>query len=101
MVTSRSYPETEKARKHMRKFTNSEADDVAELVAINSQVSDMRRNLRDMEKKQIAARAALKPMITKHGEAHNADYIVTISPALKASYVVPEKHSDKFNVAPR
>tara|TARA_R110000737_G_scaffold207185_1_gene225271 strand:- start:161 stop:466 length:306 start_codon:yes stop_codon:yes gene_type:complete len=101
MVTSRSYPETEKARKYMRKFTNSEADDVAELVAINSQVSDMRRNLRDMEKKQIAARAALKPVVAKHGEAHNADYVVTISPAFRVGYVVEEKHSDKFNIAPR
>jgi len=85
----------------MRKFTNSEANDVAELVAINKQVSDLRSNLRQMEKKQVAARAALKSVVAKHGEAHNADHIVTITPSFRAEYHVEENHGEKFNVSPR
>tara|TARA_R100001086_G_scaffold7097_1_gene4260 strand:+ start:236 stop:493 length:258 start_codon:yes stop_codon:yes gene_type:complete len=85
----------------MRKFTNQEAHDVSELVAINSQIRKMSRNVRILEAKQKAARKAVKSVIVKHGEAHNANNIVTITPSNKEGYTVAPKKFDKFNIAER
>ena len=85
----------------MRRFTNKEAQDVAELVSINSQVRAMSRKLRILNAKQKAAREAVKSVIDKHGEAHNADNIVTITTKDKSGYVVAATTFDKFNIAQR
>ena len=85
----------------MRKFTNTEANDVAELVAINSQIRSMSRELRILDAKQKAAREAVKSVIAKYGEAHNADNIVTITTINKEGYTVSPKSFDKYNIAER
>ena len=85
----------------MRKFTNQEAHDVSELVAINSQIRSMSRELRILEAKQKAAREAVKFVIAKHGAAHNANNIVTITTINKDGYTVAPKIFDKFNIAER
>jgi seryl-tRNA synthetase len=89
------------SEKVMRKFTNKEAQDVAELVAINSQVRAMSRELRILDAKQKAAREAVKSVVAKHGEAHNEDNIVTITTTNKDGYTVAPKSFDKFNIAER
>tara|TARA_R110000744_G_scaffold218009_1_gene336745 strand:- start:8 stop:265 length:258 start_codon:yes stop_codon:yes gene_type:complete len=85
----------------MRRFTNNEAAAVSDLVAINSQVRAMSRELRILDAKQKAAREAVKSVITKHGEAHSADHIVTITRVNKDGYPVAPKTFDKYNIAER
>ena len=85
----------------MRKFTNKEANDVAELVAINKQIREMQRELKTLNDQQKEKRDELRSVIAKHGEAHNADYIVTVTTQTRKGYEVKPSTFEKFNIAER
>ena len=85
----------------MRKFTNTEASIVADLVNLNEQINTMSREMRALKKKQDELKAELKPVIAKHGEAHNADHIVTVTTQHRKAYDVKATSFDKFNIAER
>tara|TARA_R100001594_G_scaffold114989_2_gene149811 strand:+ start:1376 stop:1633 length:258 start_codon:yes stop_codon:yes gene_type:complete len=85
----------------MRKFTNKEANDVAELVEINKQIREMQRELKTLNDKQKEKREALRSVISKHGEAHNAHHIVTVTIQTRKGYEVKPSTFEKFNIADR
>jgi seryl-tRNA synthetase len=85
----------------MRKFTNKEANDVAELVAINKQIREMQRELKTLNDQQKEKREELRSVIAKHGEAHNAQHIVTVSKQTRKGYEVKPSTFEKFNIAER
>ena len=85
----------------MRKFTNKEANDVAELVAINTLIREMQRELKTLNDQQKEKREALRSVIAKHGEAHNADHIVTVTTQTRKGYEVQPSTFEKFNIADR
>jgi nitrous oxide reductase len=87
--------------KVMRKFTNEEADAVAEYVALNTTVREMSRKLRNLDRQQKFMREGLKAFVEEHGSAINADNIVTITTTNKDGYTVAPKSFDKFNIAER
>ena len=85
----------------MRRFTNSEAAVVADLVANASQVRDLESTLRKLRKEQTKMREAVKRVVAQHGEAHNADHTVTITQNHRDGYTVEANTFDKFNIAER
>ena len=85
----------------MRKFSNQEASDVETLVEITEQIRLMERELRALKKKQKPVKALVKSIATKHGEAHSANHIITVSEEPRDGYVVADYVFDKFNIANR
>ena len=85
----------------MRRFTNSEAAVVADLVANTSQVRELESALRKLKKEQKQKREAVKCVVDQHGEAHNSEHTVTITPERRAGYFVHSFSFDKFNIVER
>ena len=85
----------------MRKFSNQEAHDVEALVQINEQIRSMQRELKTLNDKQKSVRELVKPIIAKHGEAHSANHIVTVTTQTRKGYEVKPSTFEKFNIADR
>ena len=85
----------------MRRFTNSEAVAVSELVANSSQVREMESTLRKLKKQQKKLREDVKRIVAQHGEAHNSDHTVTITPERRVGYFVESYSFDKYNISKR
>ena len=102
MVTSRSYPETESEKeKTMRKFTNTEASNVADLVDVTLKIRELQSQLRELVKHQTNCRADVQVVIDAHGEAHNADHVITTTSTNVAGYTVAAKLRTKWNIGDR
>ena len=89
------------SEKVMRKFTNSEAVAVSEYVSVTKQIRELERAVRAMKKSQEVSRANVKLVIDRHGEAHNANNIITTSEEPRQGYTVEDKLITKFNIAER
>ena len=85
----------------MRRFTNSEAIAVFELETVTRQIREMESTLRKLKKEQKIFRSDVKQVIEEHGEAHNSNHMVTISPNHRAEYTVLSNTFDKFNIEKR
>ena len=102
MVTSRSYPETESEKeKTMRKFTNTEAANVADLVDVTLKIRELQSQLRELVKHQTNCRADVQVVIDAHGEAHNANHVITTTSTNVAGYTVAAKLRTKWNIGDR
>lgn len=85
----------------MRRFTNSEALAVADLVETSSQIRKLESNLRKLRKDQTGMREAVKQIVIQHGEAHNADHMITITQDHRNGYEVKANTFDRFNISER
>ena len=85
----------------MRRFTNSESKNVSDLVTITEQMRLMSRDLKTLKAKQEALRKELKPIIEKHGEAHNDSHIVTTETKSRKSYEVKAISFTAYHIANR
>ena len=85
----------------MRRFTNKEAIAVSDLVATSSQIRKLESNLRKLKKEQTEMRDAVKQIVTKHGEAHNAAHMITITQDHRNGYEVKANTFDRFNISER
>jgi len=85
----------------MRKPSNIEAQNVADLAMINAHVKDMSKVLKGLNDKQKKLKAALMPIIAKYGEAHSADKVITLSESEVRAYTVQASTRVKFNINDR
>ena len=85
----------------MRRFTNSEAQNVSDLVSVTEQMRLISRNLKTLKAKQDNLRKELKPILEKHGEAHNDSHIVTTETKTRKGYEVKANSFTSYHIANR